>query len=101
MGESNVPRDPHQAILRVLLAADGVSLIGSGQRSWSSATFQGAHHSYRLRAATGGLPPELVGIDEHMFAIDGHLVADIAITAHDVDGDSSVIRIDALTVEVE
>lgn len=101
VGVSKMPRDPHQAILRVLLADADVSLIGSGQRGWSSATFQGARHSFRLRATTCEIPAGLAGISEQLFAIDGHIVADIAVTGHDADRDGSVIRIEALTVEAE
>jgi hypothetical protein len=76
----------------------------SSQRRWSSVTFVGARHRYAL-CVSGNGAEELVdratttmlGED---FAIDGHIVADIAVAGRRSRGRHMVeIELEALTVE--
>ena len=78
----------------------GVTVSRCEATPWASVTFAGARHRLTLEArATTGLDRWLAGLPDAEFALHGHLVADVTVTAIEhCDGRASV-SIEALTVE--
>lgn len=76
----------------------------SSQHRWSSVTFVGARHRYAL-CVSGDDADQMVdrataAIGGDNFAIDGHIVADIAVTGRRSCGPHMIeIELEALTVE--
>lgn len=76
----------------------------SSQRCWSSVTFNGSRHRYAL-CISGEAANDLVdrisaAMTSREFALDGHVVADIAIAGRRSRGPQMVeIEFEALTVE--
>jgi hypothetical protein len=77
----------------------------SSQRRWSSVTFVGARHRYALCVSGDGAAQTVdratAAIGGDNFAIDGHIVADIAVTDRRSCSPHVIeIELEALTVEV-
>lgn len=76
----------------------------SSQRRWSSLTFSGARHRYAFRVsgerAGAAVDGATAAIGREDFALDGHVVADIAIVGRRSRSPALVeIELEALTVE--
>ncbi|HYJ82367.1 MAG TPA: hypothetical protein VEW26_05925 [Allosphingosinicella sp.] len=72
-------------------------------RRWASVTFQGARHdlAFRLEGEEAEAAAErfLSSLDARGFALRGHLVADVSLTAQERRPGFARIRLDVLTVE--
>ncbi len=96
----------HRRLGRLLAARLApMPMMASGARSWASASFNGARHWFELQAAATADPAALAAELHRQFgaaewAIAGQLVADIAVTAPDTQGEA-VIRVECLTVAVD
>ena len=67
---------------------------------WASATFTGARHVLCLSAAPSpALIAWIAGLPEAEFALRGHLVADLSVTAVRHGGAEIAMELEALTVE--
>ena len=96
-------------LLRALLQRAGIDrnrilLTEFRSTAWNSLTFDGERHVIRLRIPGPGAAAVLArlvgGLEEHEFAIPGHVVADIAVAGDPAPQDDGAILIDleALTV---
>jgi hypothetical protein len=84
--------DPHCALRRALARRyPGLTILTSRSTDWASATFVGARHELDCVAGC-----DLSGIEDEVFDLRGHLVADVAL----LQGDDR-LRIEALTIEAE
>ena len=100
-------RGPDAATLlcRALLASAAaagcpVALVSSDWTRWASATFTGARHGIALRAGPSPyLDTWLAGLPEAEFAVRGHIVADLTVTAVEREGAWIALALEALTVE--
>jgi hypothetical protein len=88
------------------LAGCGVEFLSHSERPWSSATFSGARHRFRL--AFEGLDAVAAGetfitaLPDHEFRVRDRLVADAAVTAVDHDllaGPTLTVEADLLVLE--
>lgn len=72
-------------------------------RSWASATFLGARHEVTLRLegdGAGAATADFIEtLDAREFQLRGHILADIALVAHEPLPGGAKIRLEALTVE--
>ena len=85
---------------RALAAEPGVVVTARTATRWASATFTGARHELRLTVpASPAIEQWLADLPEADFAIPGHLVADLAITAMTATAERLDVCIEALTVE--
>lgn len=84
-------RGPWLALLDALLrlAASEVQFLRHAERSWVSATFCGARHTFTLAfegaAAVAAGEHLIAALPDHEFTLPGHLVADATITAAEHD----------------
>jgi hypothetical protein len=77
-----------------------VTVSKSEAAPWASVTFAGARHRLTVEArATAGLDRWLARLPEAEFALRGHLVADLAVTAIQHCDGRARVSIEALTVE--
>jgi hypothetical protein len=76
-------------------------------RRWASITFTGARHRFGLRLSGPGARTAadafLDGLGEREFALNGHIVADIALKGDVAEEGEDVVRLtlEALTVEAD
>jgi hypothetical protein len=90
----------HRALTNALLKiATPAEIPESRERPWASVTFTGARHWVALSVGPARAAEIAAMLPDHEFDLPGHLVADIAVTGTRVDGDRTVIEIEALTVE--
>jgi hypothetical protein len=90
----------HRALTNALLKiATPAEIPESRERPWASVTFTGARHWVSLSVGPARADAVAAMLPDHEFDLPGHLVADIAVTGTRVDGDRTVIEIEALTVE--
>ncbi len=90
----------HRALTNALLKiATPAEIPESRERPWASVTFTGARHWVALSVGPARADEIAAMLPDHEFDLPGHLVADIAVTGTRVDGDRTVIEIEALTVE--
>jgi hypothetical protein len=90
----------HRALTNALLKiATPAEIPESRERPWASVTFTGARHWVALSVGPARADAVASMLPDHEFDLPGHLVADIAVTGTRVDGDRTVIEIEALTVE--
>jgi len=90
----------HRALTNALLKiATPAEIPESRERPWASVTFTGARHWVSLSVGPARAAEIAAMLPDHEFDLPGHLVADIAVTGTRVDGDRTVIEIEALTVE--
>jgi len=92
--------------LRRALCADlaGPAIVEAlVSRSWASITFSGERHRIVLRLAgeSAGAAADrfLDGLAEREFALDGHILADIALVSDERHTDWIRLILEALTVE--
>jgi len=79
----------------------GVVVTRRTAMRWASVTFSGARHEVHGTApASSALEHWLDALPEAEFAIPGHLVADLTITAMTATAERVDFTIEALTVEV-
>jgi hypothetical protein len=89
---------------RALVQAAGfagvaAAVTDAGWTRWASATFTGARHKFELEVVPSPqVDGWLAALPEHEFALTGHLVADLVVTAVRA-GDAMQVSIEALTVE--
>ena len=94
-----------RALCATIATMCGVAVEARTSRGWASATFSGQRHALRLRldgpAATAAADRLLGGLDEREFALDGHILADIApvLDERAADGRRVRLELEALTVE--
>lgn len=79
-------------------------IFSSSQRRWSSVIFTGARHRFALCLSGDGAKEAAdqasAAVKGETFELDGHVVADIAITDRRTDGQGMVeVEFEALTVE--
>jgi hypothetical protein len=99
-------RDAHGLLLRALgedIARDAtLTILETYSERWVSVTFTGARHCFVLALSGPAAKAEAdrlgATLSEREFALAGHLVADIAVTAREGD-DEIMLTIEALTVE--
>ena len=90
----------HRALTNALLKiATPAEIPESRERPWASVTVTGARHWVSLSVGPARADEIAAMLPDHEFDLPGHLVADIAVTGTRVDGDRTVIEIEALTVE--
>jgi hypothetical protein len=77
----------------------GTEIHAGPSRNWASVTFTGARHRLEIRLPTCALAMFEDGLEEAEFALRGHLLADIAIADSRTEGDTTVLGIEALTIE--
>ena len=84
------------AVIRAVRALAGGGVVAETDSTpWESLTFRGARHHIALRCADDRTAARVARLlPEHDFALDGHVVADVAEVA--VAGD--LLRFSALTV---
>jgi hypothetical protein len=74
-------------------------------RSWASVTFSGERHRLVLVLTGVGAAAEadrfLAGLAEREFALEGHILADIALVADERDGRAVRLTLEALTLEAD
>lgn len=98
-------RDAHQLLLRAIrTAAGGDAEVGAASSvAWSSATFQGARHRIMIDLAGPEAEARATRLSRRLsgaeFALPGHLVADVAITARYRNAAAAGFTVEALTVE--
>ncbi len=75
-------------------------MLSEGERAWWSATFIGARHNFVIElAANDAARRWLASLPEADFALNGHLVADLAVVDTSRVDDRLSATIEALTVE--
>jgi hypothetical protein len=90
----------HRALTNALLKlATPAEIPESRERPWASVTFTGARHWFALSVGPARAEGIAAMLPDHEFDLPGHLVADIAVTGTRVDGDRTIVEIEALTVE--
>jgi len=90
----------HRALTNALLKlATPAEIPESRERPWASVTFTGARHWVSLSVGPARAEEIAAMLPEHEFDLPGHLVADIAVAGTRVDGDRTLLEIEALTVE--
>ncbi len=62
-------------------------------------TFTGARHWVRMMLADAAADALAEGLEEHEFAIPGHLVADVVVASRHDAGAMATLEIEALTIE--
>ena len=93
--------DAHGALVRMLLArgGEGCRLTNSGERPWASITFEGARHVVEVELPAAASPCFLDGIEDAVFDLRCHLLADLAVTGRQLSPEGRArIRIEALTL---
>lgn len=104
------PRDPHERLLRCLLALAGPNacIESAASRPWASATFLGSRHEVALHFSGEDARADMAAMAEQLpeadFAIPGHIVADIGIEVrewrHGADGRPyGALGLSALVIE--
>lgn len=70
-------------------------------RSWASGAFVGTRHALAFTVAgpTAGAAAFLADLEAAEFDLRGHILADVTLVSHAIDGDADRIAIEALTVE--
>ncbi len=98
--------DPATGLLRAIgarFAPGSFRLEDMTSRDWASVTFSGARHRLCFRgegdAADGEADAFAIGLGAAELDVRGHIVADVALSAYEPDGDGVRIIIEALTVE--
>jgi sorbitol-specific phosphotransferase system component IIBC len=81
-----------------------VTVEARARRRWASVTFAGERHEVMMRLegpdARAAIDGFLDGLADREFDVPGHIVADIAVTAVEDDGETLIrLRLEALTVE--
>ncbi|MBU3077425.1 hypothetical protein [Sphingomonas quercus] len=84
------------AVIRAVRTLAGGGVVAEAESvPWESLTFRGARHRIALRCADEGIAARLARLlPEHEFALDGHIVADLA----DARASGDMLRFSALTV---
>ncbi len=83
-------------LLAWALEERGARVLSSREWPWASATFVGTRHRLRLAVID---PAMLDGIEEAVFDLGEHLLADLAMEEREVRGDCLMVTIEALTIE--
>lgn len=99
--------DAHGGLGRMLSAMfrpATAELQSSSQRRWASVTFNGARHRFSLRVsgddADGAVAHAIGALAQQDFALEGHVVADVALVERHRSGPGLFeIELEALTVE--
>lgn len=87
--------DPHIFLLRALMElAEGVGYLEGRTWDWSSATFAGHRHLFRLAAGPAARARLAAGIAAGGFVLPGHFVREIAIVGEDPEA----VEVEALTI---
>jgi hypothetical protein len=100
---SGATSDPGHQLIEAILAYFGhelTSLIKSTHTPWASITFTGARHEIIIAslAEVEGLQLKLKSISDDIFALRGHILADIVVRT-DPTAQGTKIIVEALTVE--
>lgn len=91
---------PHARLTRLILEqVRGARLVAADRKDWASVTFSGMRHALTFAAPFAALAQLEHGLEAGLFAIPGHLVADLSTQLIEREGDELVFRIDALTLE--
>lgn len=91
---------PHARLTRLILEqVRGARLITADREDWTSVTFTGTRHALTFAAPCLTSPQLEHGLAADLFAIPGHLVADLSTQLLHRDGDELMFRVDALTLE--
>jgi hypothetical protein len=93
--------EPHTRLIRDLLArCDGAAMVRHSRvRPWASATFTGARHRIGLTVAPAVADWLSEQLDTIVFAIPGHVVADIVLADSRLADGRMLLEIEALTIE--
>lgn len=67
-------------------------------KEWASVTFSGMRHALQVRLGGPGADALIAGLGEHEFALQGHILVDIAATELERDGEERLFEVEALTV---
>jgi hypothetical protein len=86
-----------------LLRAFGPGIVAAevATRAWASAGAAGERHRLALRLSDEAADALLEGLAEREFALDRHIVADIAAVADERHGGEARLVIEALTVALD
>jgi hypothetical protein len=94
-----------RAIRAQLAAVAGQVDIEARSTPWASVTFTGARHALVLRLSGAGAGAAadafLDGLGSREFALPGHLVADVAVADCADRDDSTILRLEILTIETD
>ncbi len=100
--------DPHAALSAALLQLASpvqAAITESASEPWASITFAGARHRFTLSLYGDGALAKATVISRSLhcdeFDIRGHLVADILTAPPRVEGEATILAVEALTVETE
>lgn len=91
--------DAHRRLVRALVQRSGgtATLLAGEAVDWASVTFAGQRHRIALAVPAEDARRLADGLEEHEFALPGHLVADIAVVARR-HGPTTEVEIEALTI---
>jgi hypothetical protein len=78
---------------------EGAAVSARPSQSWASATFAGARHRLEIRMPARSAAAFEEGLGEAQFALRGHLLADITISARQAIGEDVLLELEALTIE--
>lgn len=98
-------RDVGGRLERALIAAaaragHAIGITGTRSTPWASVTFTGARHRLTIEAvATPGLHAWIAELPEADLPLSGHIVADLAVAALQMDAGRLRAELEALTVE--
>jgi hypothetical protein len=94
-----------RAIRAQLAAFAGQVDIDARSTPWASVTFSGARHALTVSLAGpgAGLMADafLEGLGDREFTIPGHIVADVAVADCADRDDSTILRLEILTIETD
>jgi hypothetical protein len=102
-------KNPHLALQRAIMSGltpASVQIEGASETPWASATFSGTRHYFDLTVSGDDAITAVARlgmiVDDDQVAIDGHFVADIQLSSHQLIQPTQspivVLGIEALTV---
>jgi len=89
-----------EALLRAL-GPGPIIVERTASRAWASAEARGERHRLELRLAGKAAESLVEGLAEREFALDRHVVADIAAVVHERNGNEARLVIEALTIALD
>jgi hypothetical protein len=84
-----------ESLIRALEERGMCRILAAAERPWASATFVGAQHQVRIAVAA----TYLENIEEDVFELGGHLLADLVVVDRKANGAGLIIDLEALTIE--
>lgn len=99
---ANPDRSLDAALVALLAEFGKAGVVRHRSVDWASATFIGARHEIGVALDVGGLPfaadAVAARLKEAELALPGHVLADMVLAGHGVQGDRILLEIEALTL---